>query len=1102
MPTVNIPIPPNFNRDMRRFMADVQKMQELTQKFIVTSQRMPSIQSLYLSHQSITSQLARLHQVINKWSATLQRTIDTVINSLGTVAKTFLRGLSIAAETFIPIIGTIAVVGTEAVSFGAMISKWLWNKMVGLGDSILQDYLSASGSYSSIGGLRAYRTAFGLVNDPGLLPGMVQARGSVSSRQYAALKLLGVRAQRDTADMMMQATIAAAEFMKHQDKGRELMMAEALGLTSLFNPKTLIMLKGMTEKELRETKQMYEHYKSRMNLSLKAVVGWKNFSLQVKATGAQIKSIIAERLADPNSPFIQALTRLSESFVRFFRIFAENILTKERVDKLGRYIDEFAKWLEDPKVRSGIEKFIKNLGDIIKDIAKAIEMLKDMIRDLHHPEVLHGRRVLARKLGIDHPYPVEDQLARYPGRAKFLRKIGALPETPVTRAPERQITRPSSVTGGAVNIRGLPGTPSGPAVSRDFSKDNTGKQLDPVVFAQAEQLAKNGDVQGVYKFINSHGGHVDTNYCGDFVGAVTRAEGGTPPKGYPVATSWANYGTPVKPGDEQPGDIAIYMRGHKPGQTGGHVGFVGSKGAIGNGKFQFFGANTTRESITSESGVIFRRPPKPQGPTTKTAPEPQTQPSAAGIRGLPGTPSGPTASKPSQAPARAPTRVPSREGIRPATGSQLKRGQVNSSDLYNTLKKRFTGSPLDGYVPKDGARWGITKGTPDEWARLGTGVAKQESGLNSNSSGGGLYQMESNDLRRYGVSGDVNDPNAQVEGMARQWERSIPKDGVVSQPAPGNPGTGNSWLGAGRYFGSMRDQGWHGKSRADVDKYLGRGGWADQAQKAAQDKAAETAQVPPTASSPSTAPVTAPRGAEPPAMLAATGQAPVAFIVHHTGGRGTAESVKSTLDQRGLGVEYVMERDGTIHQIGKPGAANILPESRFRKNPILGDGKPFLTNQNIVGMEVIAKDDKDVTPAQIAAARKFISDRYPNTPVFGHGEVNPGHKEPDEGLTITKAIRDDRAKQQTAPSVQDQQSQPQAVPKDNKPPPKVVTKDNNPAPWPVHGTKAWDKDAPNPVQHHVKVDNRSDLDVSAAKTHSDNDSGKSKSVDNLVPADL
>jgi hypothetical protein len=137
----------------------------------------------------------------------------------------------------------------------------------------------------------------------------------------------------------------------------------------------------------------------------------------------------------------------------------------------------------------------------------------------------------------------------------------------------------------------------------------------------------------------------------------------------------------------------------------------------------------------------------------------------------------------------------------------------------------------------------------------------------------------------------------------------------------------------------------------------------------------------------------------PGAMRSAEGP-PKAFIMHHTGGGGTIEGLKETLRQRGLGVEYGMDRDGNIFQIGKPGAANILPG--------WGPKGQGLNNKNIVGMEVIAKNDKDVTKAQIKAASEFIRKNYPQTPVYGHGEVNPGHKEADEGMSITNAIRQQR----------------------------------------------------------------------------------------------
>jgi hypothetical protein len=125
------------------------------------------------------------------------------------------------------------------------------------------------------------------------------------------------------------------------------------------------------------------------------------------------------------------------------------------------------------------------------------------------------------------------------------------------------------------------------------------------------------------------------------------------------------------------------------------------------------------------------------------------------------------------------------------------------------------------------------------------------------------------------------------------------------------------------------------------------------------------------------------------------------FVVHHSGGT-TLEGLRSTLADRGLGSEYLMDRDGTIYPYGGAGSPHMQPNDRW------GGIAPGLTNKNAVGMEVVARDNNDVTPAQIASAQKFIAANYPDTPVYGHGEVNPGHKQADEGMAIVNAIRGSR----------------------------------------------------------------------------------------------
>ena len=78
----------------------------------------------------------------------------------------------------------------------------------------------------------------------------------------------------------------------------------------------------------------------------------------------------------------------------------------------------------------------------------------------------------------------------------------------------------------------------------------------------------------------------------------------------------------------------------------------------------------------------------------------------------------------------------------------------------------------------------------------------------------------------------------------------------------------------------------------------------------------------------------------------------------------------------------------------------------------IGEG---LSNANTIGLEVIARNNKDLTPAQIQAAQDWIEHmraKYPTigNRVFGHGEVNP-HKEADEGMAIVNTWRQSQSTQ-------------------------------------------------------------------------------------------
>ncbi len=139
----------------------------------------------------------------------------------------------------------------------------------------------------------------------------------------------------------------------------------------------------------------------------------------------------------------------------------------------------------------------------------------------------------------------------------------------------------------------------------------------------------------------------------------------------------------------------------------------------------------------------------------------------------------------------------------------------------------------------------------------------------------------------------------------------------------------------------------------------------------------------------------------PDATTAPGGGTPSAFIMHHTAGRGDPASVVKYWQQqgKGYGAQYIMDRQGVVHDVAKEFGYNGTNE--ILNGTGVGKG---LSNSNVVGMEIVANDDKDVTPAQAQTAAQFIQARYPNLPVYGHGQVNAGHKEATEGMTAVNAV--------------------------------------------------------------------------------------------------
>ena len=120
---------------------------------------------------------------------------------------------------------------------------------------------------------------------------------------------------------------------------------------------------------------------------------------------------------------------------------------------------------------------------------------------------------------------------------------------------------------------------------------------------------------------------------------------------------------------------------------------------------------------------------------------------------------------------------------------------------------------------------------------------------------------------------------------------------------------------------------------------------------------------------------------------------PKAIISHYTGG-STLSGAISTLNSRGLAYNYIVDKDGTIHQFAGGRGAHMLPGS--------GPAGEGLGNANTIGISAVGSGEKDMMPAQVQSMRNLTAalgkaHGIPPSQVFGHGQVNPGHREADEG---------------------------------------------------------------------------------------------------------
>lgn len=155
---------------------------------------------------------------------------------------------------------------------------------------------------------------------------------------------------------------------------------------------------------------------------------------------------------------------------------------------------------------------------------------------------------------------------------------------------------------------------------------------------------------------------------------------------------------------------------------------------------------------------------------------------------------------------------------RPSEISNLDGASANFKAQYNRVFSALGNSRFVGTVPDDGARYGITSGTREEWAHFFTRLASVESSFNPNTAADingrrsgtltsfGLYQMGQQQFNTFG-GGNIYDPVDNTNSFVKYAESMYFGSGPYGRGGGTNVLSGRSgsqWLGLAAGYGPLR----------------------------------------------------------------------------------------------------------------------------------------------------------------------------------------------------------------------------------------------------------------------------------------------------------
>ncbi len=127
------------------------------------------------------------------------------------------------------------------------------------------------------------------------------------------------------------------------------------------------------------------------------------------------------------------------------------------------------------------------------------------------------------------------------------------------------------------------------------------------------------------------------------------------------------------------------------------------------------------------------------------------------------------------------------------------------------------------------------------------------------------------------------------------------------------------------------------------------------------------------------------------------------FVLHHTGGEGSAEDVMNVLNNRevgALGVQFIIDKEGNLFR-GLPAGTR---GQHVNSNKLTGSAPKDLSNSTAQGVEIVGADDTKINLNQCKTALLLVKSLgYTKGSIYAHGEIQ-SNKMPSEGATCKRYI--------------------------------------------------------------------------------------------------